>query len=62
MKQNTPRECGNCTYSRPNDEHSISCQRYPPTITKVEDNRITTHFPLVLRTMICGEWKQRPRE
>ena len=50
--------CANCFYARENDAVSVSCHRYPPTITKAEGPGVTTYFPLINNTGWCGEWRQ----
>ena len=52
--------CETCRYGFPNNESSLACHRYPPTITKVEDTRVTCFFPLVAKLAWCGEWKRKP--
>lgn len=56
-------ECKNCFYSRPNNVETVACRRYPPTITKVEDGKVTSHFPLLSNNTWCGEWlpQKKPR-
>jgi len=53
--------CNTCYYSRANDETSVTCCRYPPEITKVEGNSITTYFPLLKKEAWCGEWRKRAK-
>jgi len=55
----TPK-CEHCHYSRSiGSTTAVMCCRYPPTVTEVKDNTITSHFPLVNLGAWCGEWKQR---
>ena len=54
------RTCGNCFYSRSiGSETAVACRRYPPAITKVEDNTVTSHFPLLSIENWCGEWSKQ---
>ena len=50
--------CIGCFYSRGiGNETAVACHRYPPTITKVEDNTVTSRFPLVSNETWCGEYR-----
>src|SRR5262245_3028413 len=52
--------CGTCFFSRPTlSVTGVSCCRYPPTITRVDDNNMTTHFPIVALTAWCGEYNPK---
>lgn len=51
--------CENCHFARPNNPNSISCHRYPPTITKVSGMAVTAYFPLITNSAWCGEWHPR---
>jgi len=55
-------QCQNCFYSRANDSSSVSCCRYPPTITQVNGPQVTTFFPLLRLEAWCGEWRQQVNE
>ena len=48
--------CKDCFYHREyGNEEAVDCHRYPPTITKVEESRIVSHFPLISNGTWCGE-------
>jgi hypothetical protein len=51
--------CEDCFYGlfQPQD-NIVICRRYPPLVTRVEGNQITSHNPLVHPRWWCGEWKQ----
>jgi hypothetical protein len=50
--------CKTCFFSREfGSETAVACHRYPPTITKVEDDRVTSHFPLLGNDTWCGEYR-----
>lgn len=55
----TDQKCDNCTFSHPNMGDTIFCRRYPPTITEVRDNRVTSNNPILLKAWWCGEWKPK---
>jgi hypothetical protein len=57
-----PDTCKDCIYSFPNDEKSINCRRYPPTITRVDGQQVTSHNPLLLDSWWCGEFKRKRKE
>lgn len=52
-------KCADCRFSWPIGPDTIACRRYPPTITKAEENTVTSHFPLLSVNMGCGEGKSR---
>lgn len=53
-------KCKNCIYGHSiGNPNAVLCCRYPPTIMKVEDQTITSYFPLVNLEAWCGEWKRR---
>jgi hypothetical protein len=53
-------KCKNCLYGHSvGNPNAVLCCRYPPTIVKVEDQVITSYFPLVNLEAWCGEWKRR---
>jgi|EndMetStandDraft_4_1072995.scaffolds.fasta_scaffold139601_3 hypothetical protein len=49
--------CNTCHYGMVCGPESIACHRYPPTITKAEENTVTTYFPVLSPEAWCGEWK-----
>jgi hypothetical protein len=53
--------CGNCIYARINNETSVSCHRYPPTVTEADGTKVTCYFPLLGVLQWCGEHKRRPK-
>jgi len=55
--------CGNCRHSvllESPDNGIRVCRRYPPQITDVTDGKVTSHWPLLHHTAVCGEWARRP--
>jgi hypothetical protein len=50
--------CEDCFFGLQGDNNIIICRRYPPQVTRVEGNQITSHNPLVSINWWCGEWKQ----
>lgn len=55
-----PKTCSSCRFSKPieGSETAVECRRYPPTITSVVHNQITSHWPLLGVANGCGEWRQ----
>lgn len=52
--------CRNCAYSRPGtDDTFVICQRYPPTITKIVGDAVSSTFPLLSSEAWCGEWRSK---
>lgn len=49
--------CRECLFAYANNDTSVVCHRYPPTITSAEGYKVTSHFPLVGIDQWCGEWK-----
>lgn len=49
--------CNTCHYGMVCGPESVACHRYPPTITKTEENAVTTYFPVLAPEAWCGEWK-----
>lgn len=50
--------CKDCFYHREiGNEIAVACHRYPPAITKVEEGRITSNFPLINNETWCGEYR-----
>lgn len=56
--------CGMCRYSLSQSEADlvVICRRYPPQITKIEGATVTSHFPLLSKDGLCGEFKPRQSE
>jgi hypothetical protein len=53
------KECSTCYYGRTAPgANAVVCQRYPPTITKVEGNTVTSVFPLMSFSGWCGEFRR----
>jgi len=54
--------CADCFYAKPinGNDTAVACHRYPPTITKVENLTVTSHFPLITKTEWCGEFRPAP--
>ena len=63
MGQND-KSCGTCYHGAECAPGSIACHRYPPTITKIDDEKdmISTHFPVVNSKSWCGEWAAKRRQ
>lgn len=49
--------CGNCYYGKLGAE-IVCCQRFPPLVTKVEGENVTSTFPLLRIDGWCGEWRK----
>lgn len=51
--------CGNCFFSRANDDNTVACRRYPPHITRADGTTVTSTFPLLHTLMWCGEHRHK---
>ena len=49
--------CDTCKFAFPVSDIAVACRRYPPTITKVDGETVTSHSPLLSRSYWCGEYK-----
>lgn len=50
--------CGTCKFAKPinGNEQAVSCQRFPPKVTKIENATVTSHWPLLGKDQWCGEF------